>query len=100
MHAAQSTWASAVEVADFLSIAIYVVKQCCILVERGQDVVKPQNCGDMLIEGILLTVCGFFLVIVMTILMRFIFLFLPLPFRLTFNCSQPVRETCNQFGVT
>ena len=52
----------------------------------GQDV-------NMLMGGILLAVSGFFL-------MRFIFLFLFFfPATRVKICSQPVRETCNQFGM-
>ena len=85
---------SAVEVADF-TVNRHLHHGCmveqCILVKRAWSRCRQiSNCGDMIMGGI------------MTFLMRFIFniiIFIFFPATRVNICSQPVRKTCNQFGM-
>ena len=90
---------SAVEVADFVvdrHLHHGCVVEQCILVKRGQDVVKSRTVVILSWEGYFWRFVVSFNDVFNEIHL-FIFIFFPAT-RVNI-CSQPVRETCNQFGM-
>ena len=88
---------SAVEVADFVvdrHLHHGCVVEQCILVKRGQDVVKSRTV-------VILSWEGYFWRFMVSFNDVFNEIHLFIFFLATWVniCSQPVRETCNQFGM-